>query len=240
MELPMVIVDVQRGGPVHREADQNRADRPAFGSVRPARRIADADRGRGVAVGLFRAAIEATRSPCAPHAGDPALGHVPSELRPSRGWLPDVDGLPRIDPTTHGREPDGFLPYLRDERLARPWADPRRRGPRAQVGGLEREVDTGNISYEPENHEVMTATRRKKVDAIAGDIPPLQVDDPDGDARAARARMGFPARNDPRRDSSRPLRRPQGGDRAPGPPQSVPGPTSGRSSHGIRRSSSRR
>ncbi len=67
-----------------------------------------------------------------------------------------------------------------------------------RIGGLEREDGTGNISYEPENHERMTHLRQAKVDGIADDIPPLEVDDPRRRRRAARARVGFVARHDPR------------------------------------------
>jgi 2-oxoglutarate ferredoxin oxidoreductase subunit alpha len=96
--------------------------------------------------------------------------------------VPDVDDLPEIDPDFAVANGDGFLPYSRDERLARPWAVPGTPGLVHRVGGLEREDGTGNISYEPENHERMTLLRQAKVDGIADDIPPLEVDDPSGEA----------------------------------------------------------
>ena len=71
-------------------------------------------------------------------------------------------------------------PYLRDENLARPWAVPGTPGLEHRIGGLEKEDGTGNISYDPENHERMTHLRAGKVAQIADDIPPLEVDDPDG------------------------------------------------------------
>jgi 2-oxoglutarate ferredoxin oxidoreductase subunit alpha len=75
-----------------------------------------------------------------------------------------------------------FLPYARDDRLARPWALPGTPGLVHRIGGLEREDGTGNISYDPDNHERMTLIRQAKVAGMAEDIEPLAVDDPDGDA----------------------------------------------------------
>jgi len=101
----------------------------------------------------------------------------------SEPWrVPEVADLPGIDPNFAAPDGDGFLPYARDEKLARPWAVPGTPGLVHRVGGLEREDGTGNISYEPENHERMTHLRQAKVDGIADDIPPLEVDDPSGEA----------------------------------------------------------
>ncbi|HZC31434.1 MAG TPA: hypothetical protein VE261_07940, partial [Gaiellaceae bacterium] len=73
---------------------------------------------------------------------------------------------------------------LRDEHtLARPWALPGTPGLEHRIGGLEKADRTGNISYDPENHDLMTRLRAQKVAGIAGDIPALEVDDPSGDAR---------------------------------------------------------
>jgi 2-oxoglutarate ferredoxin oxidoreductase subunit alpha len=95
-----------------------------------------------------------------------------------------VAGLPVIEPrfATQPNHDDGFMPYLRDENLARPWAVPGTIGIQHRVGGLEKEDVTGNISYDPLNHERMTHLRRAKVDKVADDIPELEVDDPDGEA----------------------------------------------------------
>jgi 2-oxoglutarate ferredoxin oxidoreductase subunit alpha len=101
----------------------------------------------------------------------------------SEPWLiPDVAELPTIDPAfaTGPNTPDGFLPYLRDERLARPWAVPGAPGLEHRIGGLEKQDGTGNISYDPTNHELMTRLRAGKVAGIADDVPALEVDDPDG------------------------------------------------------------
>ena len=87
---------------------------------------------------------------------------------------------------TEANAPDGsgeFWPYLRDpETLARPWAVPGTAGLEHRIGGLEKADGSGGISYSPENHEHMTRLRAAKIDGIARDIPPLEVDDPDGDA----------------------------------------------------------
>jgi len=101
----------------------------------------------------------------------------------SEPWLlPDVDELPEIEPAfaTEPNSGDGFLPYLRDERLVRPWAIPGTPGLEHRIGGLEKQDGTGNISYDPANHERMTHFRADKVSGVADSIPALAVDDPDG------------------------------------------------------------
>jgi 2-oxoglutarate ferredoxin oxidoreductase subunit alpha len=101
----------------------------------------------------------------------------------SEPWLiPNVEDLPQIDPRfAQGPNLGGdFLPYLRDERLARPWAIPGTIGLGHRIGGLEKEDGTGNISYDPENHARMTGLRAEKVKGIAHDIAPLKVDHEDG------------------------------------------------------------
>jgi 2-oxoglutarate ferredoxin oxidoreductase subunit alpha len=104
----------------------------------------------------------------------------------SEPWLiPDVDSLPEIDvnfatETNHDGE---FWPYLRDpETLARPWAVPGTAGLEHRIGGIEKADGTGEISYDPANHDFMVRTRAAKVDGIARDIPEVEVDDPQGDA----------------------------------------------------------
>ena len=110
----------------------------------------------------------------------------------SEPWLlPDLDTLPDLTPTfatepNHVAEDGGdeFLPYLRDEQtLARPWALPGTKGLEHRIGGLEKADRTGNISYDPENHDLMTRLRAQKVAGIAGDIAELEVDDPSGEAK---------------------------------------------------------
>jgi 2-oxoglutarate ferredoxin oxidoreductase subunit alpha len=105
--------------------------------------------------------------------------------------IPAVDELPDLSTAVNfATAPNGddgeFLPYLRDpQTLARPWAIPGTSGMQHRIGGLEKADRTGNISYDPANHDFMTRTRQAKVDGIAADLPPTEVDDPDGDAKVA-------------------------------------------------------
>ena len=181
-ELPMILVDVMRRWPIHRDADEERAGRSVARDVRPPRGIADPDRGSVVAGGLLlRGDGSCSRRDPLP---DPVNLLSDSFLQnSSEPWLlPDIDALPTIDPKFAEANGADFLPYARDERLARPWAIPGTPGLEHRIGGLEREDRTGDISYEAENHERMTQIRREKVEGIAADIPPLEVDDPTGDA----------------------------------------------------------
>jgi 2-oxoglutarate ferredoxin oxidoreductase subunit alpha len=101
----------------------------------------------------------------------------------SEPWrIPDVANLPAIDPdfATPPREGQEFLPYTRDELLARPWAIPGTPGLQHRIGGLEKSDGSGNISYTGSNHARMTELREAKVAGIAKQLPPLEVDaDPD-------------------------------------------------------------
>jgi 2-oxoglutarate ferredoxin oxidoreductase subunit alpha len=97
--------------------------------------------------------------------------------------VPSVDDLAEIDPGFASREQLGdgdFLPYVRDERLARPWAIPGTPGLQHRIGGLEKADRTGNISYDAANHELMTGIRAEKIAGIARDVPPLVVDSEPG------------------------------------------------------------
>jgi 2-oxoglutarate ferredoxin oxidoreductase subunit alpha len=100
----------------------------------------------------------------------------------SEPWLlPDVNSLPAIDPrfTT---DPAGFMPYKRDEKLARPWVVPGTPGLEHRIGGLEKDSLTGNISYDAHNHEKMVRTRAEKVRRIADLFEPTEpYFDPEGD-----------------------------------------------------------
>ena len=98
----------------------------------------------------------------------------------------DRPGLRDRSPTTPatGDENGEFWPYLRDEEtLARPWAIPGTAGLEHRIGGLEKGDGHGNISYDPANHDFMVRTRQAKVDRIADSLPPLEVDDPTGEAK---------------------------------------------------------
>jgi 2-oxoglutarate/2-oxoacid ferredoxin oxidoreductase subunit alpha len=182
MELPMVIVDVQRGGPstgLPTKTEQGDLLLAMFGrhGESPMPIVAASS-----PADCFDVALEAAR--IAVRYRTPVIVLSDTFLsNSSEPWrVPEVDDLPVIEPNFAAADGDGFLPYARDERLARPWAVPGTPGLVHRIGGLEREDLTGNISYEPENHERMTHLRQAKVDGIADDIPPLAVEDPEGDA----------------------------------------------------------
>jgi 2-oxoglutarate ferredoxin oxidoreductase subunit alpha len=184
LELPLVVVDVQRAGPstgmpTKTEAADllmalygrhGEAPLPVIAARTPAQ--------------CFEAALEAVR--IAIKYRTPVILLSDTFLaNSSEPWrLPDLSQLPDLDPgfATGPNQDGGFMPYLRDERLARPWAVPGTPGLRHRIGGLEKEDVTGNISYEAANHEYMTRLRERRIALIADDIPELQVDDPDGDA----------------------------------------------------------
>jgi 2-oxoglutarate ferredoxin oxidoreductase subunit alpha len=186
LELPLVICDIQRAGPstgMPTKPEQGDLLMVLFGRnsespvpVVAARTPSD----------CFDAAIEACR--IALKYRTPVYLLSDAYLaNGSEPWLlPDVESLPDIS-TTFATEPnavDEFLPYLRDEvTLARPWALPGTPGLEHRIGGLEKADRTGNVSYDPDNHDLMTLLRAQKVAGIAADIPELEVDDPDGDAR---------------------------------------------------------
>jgi 2-oxoglutarate ferredoxin oxidoreductase subunit alpha len=133
--------------------------------------------------GCFHAAIEAAR--IAIKYRTPVFLLSDAYLaNGSEPWLiPDVGELADIS-TEFATEPndgEAFLPYRRDpETLARPWAIPGTPGLEHRIGGLEKQDETGNVSYDPENHDLMTRLRAAKVAGIAADIPLLEVDDPEG------------------------------------------------------------
>ena len=186
LELPLLICDIQRAGPstgMPTKPEQTDLLLVLFGRngespvpVVAAKSPSD----------CFHAAIEAAR--IALKYRTPVYLLSDAYLaNGSEPWLlPDVDSLPDISTpfTTEPNFEGEFLPYLRDERtLARPWAVPGTPGLEHRIGGLEKADRTGNISYDPENHDLMTRLRAQKVAGIASDIPDLAVDDPDGDAR---------------------------------------------------------
>jgi 2-oxoglutarate ferredoxin oxidoreductase subunit alpha len=185
LELPMVIVDVQRAGPSTgmptktEAADLLMAMYGRHGES-PLPIVA-----ASTPANCFDAAIEAVR--IAVKYRTPVILLSETFLaNSSEPWrLPDVEELPAIEPNfAEGPNADGqFLPYLRDENLARPWATPGIQGLEHRIGGLEKEAEsTGNISYEAENHEKATLLRAAKVAKIAEEAPELAVEDPDGDA----------------------------------------------------------
>jgi len=100
-------------------------------------------------------------------------GYLANGAEPWR--LPSVEELPKIE-IRFRTDPKGFYPYLRDsETLARPWAIPGTPGLEHRIGGLEKQHITGNVSYDPENHELMTRLRAEKIARIAEDIPEVEI-----------------------------------------------------------------
>jgi 2-oxoglutarate ferredoxin oxidoreductase subunit alpha len=111
-------------------------------------------------------------------------GYIANGSEPWR--LPEVAELPdlQVEFATAPNSPDGstFLPYLRDPKtLARPWAIPGTPGLEHRIGGLEKADKTGDISYDPTNHDFMVRTRAARIEGI--EVPPLEVEDPDGTSR---------------------------------------------------------
>jgi 2-oxoglutarate ferredoxin oxidoreductase subunit alpha len=184
LELPMVIVDVQRGGPstgLPTKTEQSDLMLAMYGrhGESPLPIVA-----AWSPANCFDAAIEAAR--IAVKYRTPVILLSDTFLANSaEPWmLPSVDDLPTIDPdfATEPNHDGDFWPYVRDDNLARPWAVPGTKGLEHRIGGLEKQDGSGNVSYDPANHEYMTRIRAAKVAKVADDVPLLEVDDPDGDA----------------------------------------------------------
>ena len=183
LELPLLILDIQRAGPstgMPTKPEQADLLMVLYGrnSESPVPVVAAATPGE-----CFEAAIEAAR--IAIKYRTPVFLLSDAYLaNGSEPWLlPDLAGLPDIsvDFATEPNFEGEFMPYLRDERtLARPWAIPGTPGLEHRIGGLEKADVTGNVSYDPDNHDLMVRLRAQKVAGIASDIPELDVDDPDG------------------------------------------------------------
>jgi 2-oxoglutarate ferredoxin oxidoreductase subunit alpha len=187
LELPLVVVDIQRGGPstglptkteaadlmMARYGRHGEAPLPIVSANSPS--------------DCFNAAFEAVR--IAIRYRTPVIllsdGYLANGTEP---WcLPDVDDLPEIPVEfaagMNALNEDGdpvFWPYMRDEDLARPWAVPGTDGLMHRIGGIEKEEGTGNISYDPENHGRMVDIREARIDKIAESYPPLEVVGDDG------------------------------------------------------------
>jgi 2-oxoglutarate/2-oxoacid ferredoxin oxidoreductase subunit alpha len=181
LELPLVILDIQRAGPstgMPTKPEQADLLMTMFGrnGESPVVVIAASSPAQ-----CFDAAIEACR--IALKYRTPVYLLSDAYLaNGSEPWLlPDVATLPDIS-TEFTTDPEGFEPYARDpQTLARPWALPGSPGLEHRIGGLEKADRTGNISYDPDNHDTMVRLRAQKVAGIASDIPELEVDS-DGDA----------------------------------------------------------
>jgi 2-oxoglutarate ferredoxin oxidoreductase subunit alpha len=175
VELPLVIIDVQRSGPstgIPTKTEQGDLLQCMFGrnSVAPVAIVAPATSSDcfAMAIEAWRIAIK-YRTPVI-FLSDLYLG-VGSEP-----WLiPDVDTLPRMEPN-FATDPATFKAYERDPvTLARPWAIPGTPGLEHRIGGLEKANITGNVNYEAENHDLMTHLRFEKIERIANDIPEAEV-----------------------------------------------------------------
>ncbi|MBF9068028.1 2-oxoacid:acceptor oxidoreductase subunit alpha [Streptacidiphilus fuscans] len=185
LELPLVVVDIQRGGPstgLPTKTEQADLLQAMFGrnGEAPVPIVAPASPGE-----CFTAALEAARIALTYRTPVFLLsdGYLANGSEPWR--IPEVDELPdlRVEFASGPNREDGsFWPYLRDpETLARPWAVPGTPGLEHRIGGIEKQDGTGNISYDPANHDLMVRTRQAKIDGIA--VPDLVVDDPGGDAQ---------------------------------------------------------
>jgi 2-oxoglutarate ferredoxin oxidoreductase subunit alpha len=178
LELPLVIINVQRGGPSTglptktEQADllqavygrNGEAPLPVIAAQTPS--------------DCFAAVYEACR--IAVEHSTPVFflsdGYLANGAEPWR--FPSSSDLPTITPNFAKPLPEGekFLPYLRDEKLARKWAIPGVKGLEHRIGGLEKEHETGNISYDPDNHEFMVKLRAEKIQKIADTIPLQTID----------------------------------------------------------------
>lgn len=182
VELPLVICNVQRGGPSTglptktEQADllqalygrNGEAPLPVIAASTPSDCFDTAFEASRIALKYMTPVILLT---------DGYLGNG------SEPWMiPDLDKLPDISPSFVSA-PEGFQPYSRDDAtLSRPWAIPGTPGLEHRIGGLEKQNITGNVSYDPENHDLMIRLRAEKIERIANDIPLAEVEgDPSGD-----------------------------------------------------------
>ncbi|MGI8653520.1 MAG: 2-oxoacid:acceptor oxidoreductase subunit alpha [Geodermatophilaceae bacterium] len=179
LELPLLICDIQRGGPstgLPTKTEQSDLLQAMFGRNGEAPVPIVAPRSPS---DCFDAALEAVRIAVTYRTPVMLLsdGYLGNGSEPWR--LPEVAELPDIEPAFATADSEPFLPYARDpETLARPWAVPGTAGLEHRIGGLEKADRTGDISYDPANHDLMVRTRQAKVDGIAQSIGPLEVEDP--------------------------------------------------------------
>jgi len=184
-ELPLIVINSQRAGPstgMPTKTEQSDLYQALYGRngdtplvVLSARAPSD----------CFEVAIDAVR--IATRHMTPVLlltdGYIANAAEP---WLiPDVTDHESF-PVTYREDPEGFHPYLRDEAtLARPWAPPGRAGFEHRIGGLERDFDSGNVSYDAINHQRMTQMRHEKIQRVADDVPPQTIEQGSADDRLA-------------------------------------------------------
>ena len=193
VELPLIICDIQRAGPstgMPTKTEQADLLMALYGrnGESPVAVIAPA-----TPSDCFDTALEAVR--IAVKYRTPVIilsdGYLANGSEPWR--IPEVAGLPKLRDEFSFSSPkewageDGkpeFHPFRRNpQTLARPWAVPGTPGLEHRIGGIEKADGTGTISYDPDNHDKMVRLRQAKIDGIAADIGPLEVDDPDGDAK---------------------------------------------------------
>jgi len=175
MELPLLVIDIQRGGPstgLPTKTEQADLLQAMFGrnSDSPVAIVAPATPGE-----CFTMVIEAMRL---------AIKYMTPVFFLSDGYLangsdpwmiPPISGLPKLK-VEHPTDPKDFAPYKRDAvTLARPWVVPGTPGLEHRLGGLEKQDGTGNVNYEPENHDHMVRTRAKKIEGITREIPPTTI-----------------------------------------------------------------
>jgi 2-oxoglutarate ferredoxin oxidoreductase subunit alpha len=188
-ELPLIVVNSQRGGPSNgltTKTEQSDLYQAVYGRNADSPLVVLASRSPG---DCFEVGIEAVR--LATRYMTPVIvltdGYIANAAEP---WLiPNFDDYKPF-PVTFRTDPAGFHPFLRDpETLARPWAVPGTPGLEHRIGGIERDYDSGNISYDPTNHQRMTDVRRNKILGIAKDIPLQTVDQ--GNERGRLAVVGW-------------------------------------------------
>ena len=181
LELPLIIIDVQRGGPstgLPTKTEQADLLQVMFGrnGESPAAVIAPS-----TATDCFEIAMEAVRIATTYRVPVFVLsdGYIANGTEPWK--IPDVDGLPDLR-VEFAKTQENFMPYERDPKtLARPWAIPGTKGMEHRIGGVEKADKTGEISYDPANHDFMVRARAAKVAGIT--VPDLIVDDPSSDAK---------------------------------------------------------
>jgi 2-oxoglutarate ferredoxin oxidoreductase subunit alpha len=188
VELPLVVCDIQRAGPstgMPTKTEQADLLMALYGrnGESPVVVLAPSTPGD-----CFTTAIEAVR--LAVKYRTPVIilsdGYLANGSEPWR--VPDVSELPDLSTefsfAVADAEGGAFQPFKRDPRtLARPWAIPGTKGLEHRIGGIEKADGSGTISYDPDNHDKMVRLRQAKIDGIAADIDPVEVDDRDGDAR---------------------------------------------------------
>ncbi|MEE2761556.1 MAG: 2-oxoacid:acceptor oxidoreductase subunit alpha [Pseudomonadota bacterium] len=175
VELPLVILNVQRAGPstgMPTKTEQSDLYQAVYGRNADAPLVVLAARSPADS---FDVAIEAVR--LATQFMTPVMlladGYIANASEPWK--IPEMDSYEKF-PVRFRTDPEGFHPFIRDEEtMARAWAVPGTPGLEHRIGGIEKSYKTGNISYDAENHQMMTDQRKKKIDGIAKFIPDLEV-----------------------------------------------------------------